>query len=102
MFNLDPSLVCNQILTVVLYNQMYNQILPLFCFIAVFPLSFPSVSERLRGPEIALLRKRLQQLRLKKAEQRQRELAARARPQPPSSEQSAREGPAQDPPAPGY
>nr|XP_019602944.1 PREDICTED: DDB1- and CUL4-associated factor 6 isoform X3 [Rhinolophus sinicus] len=55
-------------------------------------------SERLRGPEIALLRKRLQQLRLKKAEQqRQRELAARARPQPPTSDQSAHEGPAQDP-----
>ncbi|KAM5294476.1 DDB1- and CUL4-associated factor 6 isoform 2-T2 [Glossophaga mutica] len=36
-------------------------------------------SEFLRGPEIALLRKRLQQLRLKKAEQqRQQELAARA------------------------
>ncbi|KAM5203245.1 DDB1- and CUL4-associated factor 6 isoform 2-T2 [Hipposideros larvatus] len=55
-------------------------------------------SERLRGPEIALLRKRLQQLRLKKAEQqRQRELAARARPQPPTSDQSSHEGPAQDP-----
>ncbi|XP_058556353.1 DDB1- and CUL4-associated factor 6 isoform X4 [Neofelis nebulosa] len=41
-------------------------------------------SEFLRGPEIALLRKRLQQLRLKRAEQqRQQELAARAQ-QPPS------------------
>ncbi|XP_035871639.1 DDB1- and CUL4-associated factor 6 isoform X1 [Phyllostomus discolor] len=40
-------------------------------------------SEFLRGPEIALLRKRLQQLRLKKAEQqRQQELAAQACPQP--------------------
>ncbi|XP_040307685.1 DDB1- and CUL4-associated factor 6 isoform X4 [Herpailurus yagouaroundi] len=41
-------------------------------------------SEFLRGPEIALLRKRLQQLRLKRAEQqRQQELAARTQ-QPPS------------------
>ncbi|XP_044905391.1 DDB1- and CUL4-associated factor 6 isoform X5 [Felis catus] len=41
-------------------------------------------SEFLRGPEIALLRKRLQQLRLKRAEQqRQQELAAHAQ-QPPS------------------
>ncbi|XP_047377446.1 DDB1- and CUL4-associated factor 6 isoform X3 [Sciurus carolinensis] len=44
-------------------------------------------SEFLRGPEIALLRKRLQQLRLKKAEQqRQQELAARAQQQPSTSD----------------
>ncbi|KAM7054717.1 DDB1- and CUL4-associated factor 6 isoform 2-T2 [Molossus nigricans] len=49
-------------------------------------------SEFLRGPEIALLRKRLQQLRLKKAEQqRQQELAA-----PSTSGQASLEGPAQD------
>ncbi|XP_025781994.1 DDB1- and CUL4-associated factor 6 isoform X3 [Puma concolor] len=53
-------------------------------------------SEFLRGPEIALLRKRLQQLRLKRAEQqRQQELAARAQ-QPPSG-QSSHEGSSQDP-----
>ncbi|XP_078297287.1 DDB1- and CUL4-associated factor 6 isoform X3 [Panthera onca] len=46
-------------------------------------------SEFLRGPEIALLRKRLQQLRLKRAEQqRQQELAARAQ-QPPSDSPSS-------------
>ncbi|XP_059531677.1 DDB1- and CUL4-associated factor 6 isoform X3 [Myotis daubentonii] len=50
-------------------------------------------SEFLRGPEIALLRKRLYQLRLKKAEQqRQQELAA-----PSTSGQASHEGPAQDP-----
>ncbi|XP_023562071.1 DDB1- and CUL4-associated factor 6 isoform X3 [Octodon degus] len=49
-------------------------------------------SEFLRGPEIALLRKRLQQLRLKKAEQqRQQELAAQSQQQP-----------SQDPCAPGH
>uniref|UniRef100_A0A667I524 DDB1- and CUL4-associated factor 6 n=1 Tax=Lynx canadensis TaxID=61383 RepID=A0A667I524_LYNCA len=43
-------------------------------------------SEFLRGPEIALLRKRLQQLRLKRAEQqRQQELAARAQQPPPDN-----------------
>uniref|UniRef100_A0A8C0CVI2 DDB1 and CUL4 associated factor 6 n=1 Tax=Balaenoptera musculus TaxID=9771 RepID=A0A8C0CVI2_BALMU len=57
-------------------------------------------SEFLRGPEIALLRKRLQQLRLKKAEQqRQQELAVRAQQQPPTSDQASREGSAQDPQA---
>ncbi|XP_040307683.1 DDB1- and CUL4-associated factor 6 isoform X3 [Herpailurus yagouaroundi] len=46
-------------------------------------------SEFLRGPEIALLRKRLQQLRLKRAEQqRQQELAARTQ-QPPSDSPSS-------------
>ncbi|XP_023496266.1 DDB1- and CUL4-associated factor 6 isoform X4 [Equus przewalskii] len=55
-------------------------------------------SEFLRGPEIALLRKRLQQLRLKKAEQqRQQELAARAKQQPSTSDQSSHEGSSQDP-----
>uniref|UniRef100_A0A8D2CN06 DDB1 and CUL4 associated factor 6 n=1 Tax=Sciurus vulgaris TaxID=55149 RepID=A0A8D2CN06_SCIVU len=55
-------------------------------------------SEFLRGPEIALLRKRLQQLRLKKAEQqRQQELAARAQQQPSTSGQSSQEGSSQDP-----
>ncbi|XP_006887462.1 PREDICTED: DDB1- and CUL4-associated factor 6 isoform X2 [Elephantulus edwardii] len=57
-------------------------------------------SEFLRGPEIALLRKRLQQLRLKKAEeQRQRELAARAQQEPSTSDQSSHEGSSQDPQA---
>ncbi|XP_029790833.1 DDB1- and CUL4-associated factor 6 isoform X3 [Suricata suricatta] len=47
-------------------------------------------SEFLRGPEIALLRKRLQQLRLKRAEQqRQQELAARAQQQPSSDSPSS-------------
>ncbi|XP_006872683.1 PREDICTED: DDB1- and CUL4-associated factor 6 isoform X2 [Chrysochloris asiatica] len=55
-------------------------------------------SEFLRGPEIALLRKRLQQLRLKKAEQqRQQELAASTQQQPSTSDQSSREGSSQDP-----
>ncbi|CAI9151097.1 unnamed protein product [Rangifer tarandus platyrhynchus] len=55
-------------------------------------------SEFLRGPEIALLRKRLQQLRLKRAEQqRQQELAARPQPQPSTSDQSSPEGSSQDP-----
>ncbi|KAK2494593.1 hypothetical protein MC885_007338, partial [Smutsia gigantea] len=57
-------------------------------------------TEFLRGPEIALLRKRLQQLRLKKAEQqRQQELAARAHPQPSASHQPSQEGSSQDPQA---
>lgn len=56
------------------------------------------MSEFLRGPEIALLRKRLYQLRLKKAEQqRQQELAG-----PSTSGQASLEGPAQDPHAAGY
>ncbi|XP_068822754.1 DDB1- and CUL4-associated factor 6 isoform X1 [Capricornis sumatraensis] len=55
-------------------------------------------SEFLRGPEIALLRKRLQQLRLKRAEQqRQQELAARTQQQPSTSDQSSHEGSSQDP-----
>uniref|UniRef100_A0A5F9DTT0 DDB1 and CUL4 associated factor 6 n=1 Tax=Oryctolagus cuniculus TaxID=9986 RepID=A0A5F9DTT0_RABIT len=55
-------------------------------------------SEFLRGPEIALLRKRLQQLRLKKAEQqRQQELAARAQQQSSTSDQASLEGSSQDP-----
>ncbi|XP_063109679.1 DDB1- and CUL4-associated factor 6 isoform X3 [Cavia porcellus] len=58
-------------------------------------------SEFLRGPEIALLRKRLQQLRLKKAEQqRQQELAAQSQQQPSTSDQSSHEGSSQDPRAP--
>ncbi|XP_066886322.1 DDB1- and CUL4-associated factor 6 isoform X11 [Kogia breviceps] len=57
-------------------------------------------SEFLRGPEIALLRKRLQQLRLQRAEQRrQRELAVRAQQQPSTPDQSSREGSSQDPQA---
>ncbi|KAM5236126.1 DDB1- and CUL4-associated factor 6 isoform 2-T2 [Ctenodactylus gundi] len=57
-------------------------------------------SEFLRGPEIALLRKRLQQLRLKKAEQqRQQELAARAEQQASSSHQPSPGATAQDPQA---
>uniref|UniRef100_A0A7N5KPG2 DDB1 and CUL4 associated factor 6 n=1 Tax=Ailuropoda melanoleuca TaxID=9646 RepID=A0A7N5KPG2_AILME len=57
-------------------------------------------SEFLRGPEIALLRKRLQQLRLKRAEQqRQQELAARTQQQPPTSDQPSLEGSSQDPQA---
>ncbi|XP_033621560.1 DDB1- and CUL4-associated factor 6 isoform X1 [Fukomys damarensis] len=55
-------------------------------------------SEFLRGPEIALLRKRLQQLRLKKAEQqRQQELAAQRQQQPSTSDQSPHEGSPRDP-----
>ncbi|XP_012639327.2 DDB1- and CUL4-associated factor 6 isoform X1 [Microcebus murinus] len=55
-------------------------------------------SEFLRGPEIALLRKRLQQLRLKRAEQqRQQELAAQAQQQPSTSDQSSHEGSSKDP-----
>ncbi|KAL0590778.1 DDB1- and CUL4-associated factor 6 [Plecturocebus cupreus] len=60
-------------------------------------------SEFLRGPEIALLRKRLQQLRLKKAEQqRQQELAAHTQQQPSTSDQCSHEGSSQDPHASGY
>ncbi|XP_041518332.1 DDB1- and CUL4-associated factor 6 isoform X2 [Microtus oregoni] len=56
-------------------------------------------SEFLRGPEIALLRKRLQQLRLKKAEQqRQQELAqAQHQPSTSTSDQSPHEGSSRDP-----
>ncbi|XP_006250257.1 DDB1- and CUL4-associated factor 6 isoform X3 [Rattus norvegicus] len=58
-------------------------------------------SEFLRGPEIALLRKRLQQLRLKKAEQqRQQELAqAQHQPSTSASDQSPHEGSSRDPQA---
>ncbi|XP_040843482.1 DDB1- and CUL4-associated factor 6 isoform X2 [Ochotona curzoniae] len=55
-------------------------------------------SEFLRGPEIALLRKRLQQLRLKKAEQqRQQELAAQAQEQASPPGQAPCEGSPHDP-----
>ncbi|XP_001364180.2 DDB1- and CUL4-associated factor 6 isoform X4 [Monodelphis domestica] len=55
-------------------------------------------SEFLRGPELALLRKGLQQLRLKKAEQqKQQELAEAAQQQPSTSDQSSPEGSSQDP-----
>ncbi|XP_045402590.1 DDB1- and CUL4-associated factor 6 isoform X1 [Lemur catta] len=57
-------------------------------------------SEFLRGPEIALLRKRLQQLRLKRAEQqRQQELAAQTQQQPSTSDRSSHEGSSKDPQA---
>uniref|UniRef100_A0A8C8Z5F1 DDB1- and CUL4-associated factor 6 n=1 Tax=Prolemur simus TaxID=1328070 RepID=A0A8C8Z5F1_PROSS len=57
-------------------------------------------SEFLRGPEIALLRKRLQQLRLKRAEQqRQQELAAHTQQQPSTSDRSSHEGSSKDPQA---
>ncbi|XP_027627059.1 DDB1- and CUL4-associated factor 6 isoform X4 [Tupaia chinensis] len=57
-------------------------------------------SEFLRGPEMALLRKRLQQLRLKKAEQqRQQELAAQAGPQPSTSGQPPQHPRAPDSPS---
>jgi len=60
-------------------------------------------SEFLRGPEIALLRKRLQQLRLKRAEQqRQQELAVRTQQQPSTSDQSSHEGSSQHPQPSGY
>ncbi|XP_051854979.1 DDB1- and CUL4-associated factor 6 isoform X6 [Antechinus flavipes] len=55
-------------------------------------------SEFLRGPEIALLRKGLQQLRLKRAEQqKQQELAEAAQGQPSTSDQSSPEGSSQSP-----
>ncbi|XP_036613108.1 DDB1- and CUL4-associated factor 6 isoform X10 [Trichosurus vulpecula] len=58
-------------------------------------------SEFLRGPEIALLRKGLQQLRLRRAEQqRQQELAEAAPGQPSTSEQPPSEGSWQGPPPP--
>lgn len=63
---------------------------------------FLSVSEFLRGPEIALLRKRLQQLRLKKAEQQRQQELAQAQHQPSTSEQSPHEGSSRDPRASGY
>ncbi|XP_043855710.1 DDB1- and CUL4-associated factor 6 isoform X2 [Dromiciops gliroides] len=55
-------------------------------------------SEFLRGPEIALLRKGLQQLRLKRAEQqKQQELAEAAQRQSSTSDQSSPEGSSQGP-----
>uniref|UniRef100_A0A6I8NJ64 DDB1- and CUL4-associated factor 6 n=1 Tax=Ornithorhynchus anatinus TaxID=9258 RepID=A0A6I8NJ64_ORNAN len=52
-------------------------------------------AERLRGPELALLRKRLQQLRLKKAEQQKQQDRAggpQPRPEPPASGQPSPRG----------
>lgn len=82
---------------------MYNQLYTIFCHVTLSFL-FLSVSEFLRGPEIALLRKRLQQLRLKKAEQqRQQELAkAQHQPSTSASDQSPHEGSSRDPQASGY
>lgn len=82
---------------------MYYQFYTIFCRVTLFFL-FLSVSEFLRGPEIALLRKRLQQLRLKKAEQqRQQELAqAQHQPSTSTSDQSPHEGSSRDPRASGY
>ncbi|KAM4905059.1 DDB1- and CUL4-associated factor 6 isoform 1-T1 [Sylvia borin] len=58
-----------------------------------------SLSE-LMGPELAIIRRGLQRLRLKKAEQqRQRELAEGSAPQPSSSEQASPKGSSQDPQA---
>lgn len=60
--------------------------LPFSLYHSLFTSFSLSTSEFLRGPEIALLRKRLQQLRLKKAEQQRRqELAACAQQQPPTA-----------------
>ncbi|XP_068881544.1 DDB1- and CUL4-associated factor 6 isoform X1 [Aphelocoma coerulescens] len=54
----------------------------------------------LMGPELAIIRRGLQRLRLKKAEQqRQRELAEGSAPQPSSSEQTSPKGSSQDPQA---
>uniref|UniRef100_A0A8C3UG66 DDB1- and CUL4-associated factor 6 n=1 Tax=Catharus ustulatus TaxID=91951 RepID=A0A8C3UG66_CATUS len=54
----------------------------------------------LMGPELAIIRRGLQQLRLKKAEQqRQRELAEASAAQPSSSEQATPKGSSQDPQA---
>ncbi|XP_071289878.1 DDB1- and CUL4-associated factor 6 isoform X3 [Agelaius tricolor] len=54
----------------------------------------------LMGPELAIIRRGLQRLRLKKAEQqRQRELAEGSAPQPSSSEQPTPKGFSQDPQA---
>ncbi|XP_039912974.1 DDB1- and CUL4-associated factor 6 isoform X3 [Hirundo rustica] len=54
----------------------------------------------LMGPELAIIRRGLQRLRLKKAEQqRQRELAEGSAPQPSSSEQASPRGSSQDPQA---
>lgn len=81
---------------------MDNQLYTIFCHVTLSFL-FLSVSEFLRGPEIALLRKRLQQLRLKKAEQqRQQELAqAQHQPSTSASDQSPHEGSSRDPQASG-
>lgn len=84
---------------------MYNQLYTIFCRVTLSFL-FLSMSEFLRGPEIALLRKRLQQLRLKKAEQQRQQELAQAQHQPSTStstsDQSPHEGSSQDPQASGY
>lgn len=82
---------------------MYNQLYTIFCCVTVSFL-FLSVSEFLRGPEIALLRKRLQQLRLKKAEQQRQQELAQAQHQPPTStsDPPPHEGSSRDPRASGY
>lgn len=55
------------------------------------------------APELAILRRGLQRLRLKKAEQqRQRELAEGSAPQSSSSDQSSSKGSSQDPQTSGY
>lgn len=84
------------------FKYVINFIL-FFVMLLSFFLSL-SVSEFLRGPEIALLRKRLQQLRLKKAEQQRQQELAQAQPQPSTStsDQSPREGSSRDPRASGY
>lgn len=66
-----------------------------------FSVSPPCLSE-LMGPELAIIRRGLQRLRLKKAEQqRQRELAEASAAQPSSSEQTSPRGSSQDPQAAG-
>lgn len=58
----------------------------------------PSCLSELMGPELAIIRRGLQRLRLKKAEQqRQRELAEGSAPQSSSSDQSSSKGSSQDP-----
>lgn len=70
------------------------------CFFS-HPFSPPYLSE-LMAPELAILRRGLQRLRLKKAEQqRQRELAERSAHQSSSSDQPSPKGSSQDPPPPG-
>lgn len=74
-----------------------------FFYILFFfsPPSPPCLSE-LMGPELAIIRRGLQRLRLKKAEQqRQRELAEGSAPQSSSSDRSSSKGSSQDPQASG-
>ncbi|XP_075624596.1 DDB1- and CUL4-associated factor 6 isoform X5 [Balearica regulorum gibbericeps] len=60
--------------------------------------SAPPCLSELMGPELAIIRRGLQRLRLKKAEQqRQRELAEGSAPQSSSSDQSSSKGSSQDP-----